>query len=63
MDQIKELDANISKEETKIIITVDSVENPLLVIRISLQDQTSPMGTTIRTKVDHMIKAKSISQH
>ena len=39
---------------------MDSGEIPSLLIRISLRDPTSRMGTTIRTMGDHMIKAQII---
>ena len=58
MDQNNGLEANTFKEETRTTITMDLREIPLLFIRVSLQDQTSHMGTTIRTMEDHMINVQ-----
>ena len=54
MDQNNGLETKISKEETKTTLTMDLREFPPLLIRISLQDQTSHMGTAIRTMERHM---------
>ena len=40
MDQNNELEAKISKEETKTLPTIDLGEVPLMRTRISLQDPT-----------------------
>ena len=58
MDQNNWLEANTFKEETRTTITMDLREIPLLFIRVSLQDQTSHMGTTIRTMEDYMINVQ-----
>ena len=58
MDQNNGLKAMIFKEETRTLLTIDLGEVPLLLTRISLQDQTSQMGITIRTMEDHMINAQ-----
>ena len=46
------------KKEIRTTLTMDFGEKPLLLIRISLRDQTSHMGTTIRTREHHMINAQ-----
>ena len=56
MDQNNGLEAKISKEETRTTLT-RHLGSPIL-IRISLPDQTSHMGTTIRIKEDHIINAQ-----
>ena len=58
MDHNSEIDANISKGGTRITPTIDSGKIPPLLNRVSLQGQTSPMGTTIQTTEDHMISAQ-----
>ena len=61
MDQNNGLEAKISKEGTRTILTVDSEEISFLVIRISLRNQASHMGITIQTMEDHLINGQ-ISQ-
>ena len=58
MDQNNGLEANISKGETRILLTIDLGEHLLLPTRIYLQDQTLHMGITIRIMEDRMINAK-----
>ena len=58
MDQNNGLEAKISREETRTLLMID-LEVPLPLTRISLQDQTLPMGITIRTVEDHMINAQT----
>ena len=58
MDQNNGLEGKISKGDTRTILTMDSGKIPLLLIIISLEDQTSPMGTTTRTIEDHMINTQ-----
>ena len=58
MDQNTRLEAKISKEERRTTLTMDLGEIQPLLIRILLPDQTSRMGTTIRTMEDHMINAQ-----
>ena len=52
-------EAKIFEKETRISLKIDLGEIPLLLNRIFLQDQTSHMGTTIRTMEDHMINART----
>ena len=58
MDQNTRLEAKTSKEEIRITILMDLQEVFPHHFRISLQDQFSQMGTTIRTMEDHMINAQ-----
>ena len=58
MDQNNGLEAKILKEEISTTLTMDLREIPPPLIRISPQDQVSHMGTTIRTREDHMINAQ-----
>ena len=58
MDQNNGIEARISKEETRTILTMDLEEIPPTLIRISPQDQTSHMGITVQTMEDHMISAQ-----
>ena len=58
MDQNNGLEAKISKEETRTILTMDFGEILPLLIRIFLQGQTSQMGITIRTMEDYMTNAQ-----
>ena len=58
MDQNNRLEAKISKEETRATLMTGLPETPPVLIRISLQDQTSPTGTTIRIMEDHMINVQ-----
>ena len=57
MDQNNRLEAKISEEETRTLLTTD-LEVLLLRTRTSLQDLTSHVGTIIRTMEDHMITAQ-----
>ena len=59
MDQNNGLEAKISKGETRTLLTRELGESPLLLTRISLQDQTLLMGITIRAMEDHMITAQT----
>ena len=58
MDQNNGLEARKTKEEPVTTLTQGSGENPPLLIRVSLPDQTSYMGRTIRTMEDHTINAQ-----
>ena len=58
MDQNNEPEANISKGETRFLLTIDLGEHLLLPTRISRQDQTLHMEITIRIMEDRMINAK-----
>ena len=58
MDQNNGPEAKISKGETRILLTIDLGELPLLPTRISLQDQFLYMGITIRIMEDRMINTK-----
>ena len=58
MDQSNGLEAKISKGENRISLTIDLGELPLLLTKISLQDQTLHLGITIRIMEDRMINAK-----
>ena len=58
MDQNNGLEAQISKGETRILLTIDLGERLLLPTRIYLQDQTLHKGITIRLLEDRMINAK-----
>ena len=58
IDQNNGLEAKISREETRTILTMDSGENPLLLIRFFLPDKTFYMRITIRIREDHMINAQ-----
>ena len=51
------LEAKIFKSETNTTLTMDSGEISPLLIRVSLEGQTSHMRTTIRTMEGHMINA------
>ena len=59
MNQNDALGTKISNEKTRTTLKIDLREIPPLLIRISIQDQTSHMGTTIRKKRDHMANAKN----
>ena len=58
MDQNNGLVVKISKEETRTTIMMELREFHPLLIRISLQDQTSHMGTKIRIMGDFVIIAQ-----
>ena len=55
MDQNNGLEVKIFQEETRILAMIDSREVPLIATKISLQDPTLHMGTTVRTIDDHLI--------
>ena len=55
LNQNNELAAKTSKEETRTTLMMDLREIPPQLIRISLPDQSSPIGTTIRIMEDDMI--------
>ena len=58
MDRNNGPQVRISKEETTTIITTGSGEMPPIIIRISLQDQTSHMRTITRTTEDQITNAQ-----
>ena len=58
MDQNDGLLAKISKDEIKTTLSLDLQRIPPPLNRISLRDQASHMGTTIRTMEDLMINAQ-----
>ena len=58
MDQNKGLEAKISKEETRTLPIIDSGEVPLIATKISLQDTTLHIGTTVRMIEDHLTNAQ-----
>ena len=58
MAQNNGLEAKISKEETRTLPTIDSGELPLVPTKISLQDPTLHIGTTILMIKDHMTNAQ-----
>ena len=58
MIQNNGLEAKISQEETRTLLTIDLGEVPLLPTRTSLQDPTLLIDTTIRIMEDHMIHAQ-----
>ena len=51
------VEAKVPKEETKTTLLIGLREIPPLLIRTSLSDQTSNMGTAIRIMGDHMFNA------
>ena len=59
MDQNNGLEAKISREETRTLPMLDSREVPLTATKISLQDPTLHIGTTVRTIKDHLTNAQS----
>ena len=61
MDQNNGLEAKIFKDETRTLAMIDSGEVPLIATKISVQDQTLHIGTTVRTIDDHLINVQ-ISQ-
>ena len=54
MDRNNGLEAKISREETRTTIMMDLREIPPPLIRVSLQGQALPMGTTVETTEDHI---------
>ena len=57
MDQNNGLEAKNSKEETRTLSMIDSGEIPLIATKISLQDPTLHIGTTVPMIDDHSIDA------
>ena len=47
MDQNNGIEARISKEEIRTLLTIDSGEAPLIPTKISLPDPTLHIGTTV----------------
>ena len=58
MDQNNGLEAKISKEETRTLPMIDSGEVPVIASKISLQDPTLHIGTTVRMIEDHLTNAQ-----
>ena len=58
MDQNNGPEAKIFKDETRTLAMIDSGEVHLIAIKISLQDPTVHIETTVRTIDDHMINAQ-----
>ena len=58
MDQNNGLEAKISKEETRTLLTIDLGEVPIMPTRNSLQDTTLHIGTRIQIMEDHMANAQ-----
>ena len=58
MDQNNGLEAKSSKEETRTLPMIDSGEVPLIASKISLQDPTLHIETTVRVIEDHVINAQ-----
>ena len=57
MDQNNGLEVKISKEETRTLPMMVSGEVPLIATKISIQDPTLHIGTTVRMIDDHLINA------
>ena len=58
MDQNNGLKAKIFKDETRTLAMIDSGEVPLTATKISLQDPTLHIGTTVRMIDDHLINVQ-----
>ena len=58
MDRNNGLEVRISKEETRTTITMGLGEIPPIITRISLQDQTLPMGIIAQRMEDPLINAQ-----
>ena len=58
MDPNNGLEARISKEETRTILTMDLEDIPPTLIRIPLRDPTSHMGIIVQTMEDPMINSQ-----
>ena len=58
MDQNNGLEAKIFKDETRTLAMIDSGEVPLIATKISLQDPTLHIETTVRTIDDHLINVQ-----
>ena len=58
MDQNNGLEVKISKEETRTLPMIDSGEVPLIATKISRQDTTLHIGSTVRTIDNHLINVQ-----
>ena len=58
MDQNNGLEVKISKEKTRTLPMIDSGEVPLKATKISLQDPTLHIGTTVRMIDDYLINTQ-----
>ena len=58
MDQNNGPEAKIFKDGTRTLAMIDSGEIPLIATKISLQDPTLLIETTVRTIDDHLINAQ-----
>ena len=58
MDQNNGLEAKISIEEIRTLLTIDLGEVPLMPTRVSLLDATLHIGTTLRMIEDHVTNAQ-----
>ena len=58
MDQNNGPEAKIFIDETRTLAMIDSGEVPLIATKISLQDPTLHIGTTVRTIYDHLINVQ-----
>ena len=58
MDQNNGPEAKIFKDGTRTLAMIDSGEVPLIATKISLQDPTLLIETTVRTIDDHLINAQ-----
>ena len=58
MDQNNGLEAKTFKEKTRTLPMIDSGEVPLMATKISLQDPTLQIGTTVLTIEDHFTNAQ-----
>ena len=58
MDQNNGLEARIFKDETRTLAMIDSGEVRLIATKISLQDPTLHIETTVRTIDDHLINVQ-----
>ena len=58
MDQNNGLEVKIFKDETRTLAMIDSGEVPLIATKISLQDPTLHIETTVRMIEDHLTNAQ-----
>ena len=58
MDRNNGLEAKFFKDETRTLAMIDSEEVPLIPTKISLQDPTLHIGTTVQTIDDHLINVQ-----
>ena len=58
MGQNNGLEAKLFKDETRTLAMIDSGEVPLIATKISLQDPTLHIETTVRTIDDHLINVQ-----